>query len=39
MSTPDMTAGSWTFMLVSWAILIAINLYCFSVMLRKGKKT
>jgi len=39
MSVPDMTAGSWTFMVVSWALLVAITLYCFSVMLRRGKKT
>lgn len=32
-----MTAGAWIFMLVSWAILIAVNGFCFSIMLRKKK--
>ncbi len=39
MKIPDMTAGSWAFMLVSWALILVLTLYCFSVMLRRGKKT
>ena len=39
MNPVDMSTGSWAFMLVSWSILIVLNAYCFSVMLRRGKKT
>jgi len=39
MKVPEMTAGSWAFMAICWALLIVLNAYCFSVMLRhKGKE-
>ena len=39
MNVPEMTAGSWAFMAVCWVLLIALNAYCFWVMLRgKGRE-
>lgn len=27
--TPEMTAGSWIYMIVVWALIIALNAFCY----------